>query len=168
MPVDVTDYVDVDSRMAQLGCHAGTGLTILPSNFSEAASPAEFLMSGTAPTIIKVLGRGGVQAGLLQADTTPPGFIHNKSHDWVVPAIYISAELMKTSPDLVSVAVDLIKDYAVSLYKGISDKKTIKAEIVIEQTNGHTYKRLSYEGDVEGLQQLAQVAKDVYGSDQGQ
>jgi hypothetical protein len=168
MSVDITDYVDVDSRMEQLGCKAAAGLTILPSNFGEAASPAEFLVPGTAPTIVKVLGRGGIQAGLPQADNTRPGFIHNKSHDWVVPAIYISAELMKTSPDLVSVAIDLIRDYAVSLYKGISDKKTIKAEIVIEQSHGHTYKRLSYEGDVEGLQQLAQVAKDIYGSDQGQ
>jgi hypothetical protein len=168
MPVQITDYVDVEGRMQELGCIAPAGLAILPANFGDVACPSEFLTSGTAPTIIKVLRRGGVEAGLVQADDNRPGFVHNKSHDWVVPAIYISAELLKTSPDLVSIAIDLIRDYAVSLYRGIANKKVIKAEIVVQQSDSHTYKRLTYEGDVEGLRELAQIAKDVHGSGQGQ
>jgi len=168
MAVEITDYVDVPDRMSQLGCAVRDEITLLPANFESAASAAEFVTAGTAPTIIKVLRQGGLHASVLQAGESGPGFIHNKSHDWVVPAIYISAELLKTTPDLISVAIDLIRDYAITLYRGVADRKVIKAEFVVEQSEGHTYKRLSYEGDVEGMREIAQIARDICGTDQGQ
>ena len=168
MTVEINDYIDVEGRMEELGCSSTADVLILPDNFEDALNASEFRTSGLTPTIVKVLRSGGVSAALPKYNGSPPAFIHNKNHDWIVPTIYISSELMKTTPDLLSLAIDVIRDYALSLYKGIADKKTVKAEIVVEEAAGHSYKRVTYEGDVEGLRELLRVAKDVYGSDEDQ
>lgn len=163
MAVEISDYIDIEQRMAELRVPPTEAVTILPTNFELAAAPSEFRVSGTAPTILKVLRHGGVSAQLLDARDLQPAFIHNKSHDWVVPVIFVSSELLKANPDLISITIDLIRDYAVSLFRGLGEKKCIKAEIVVEQKGGRTYKKLSYEGNVEGLRELAQIAREIYG-----
>jgi hypothetical protein len=168
MALEIEDYVDVKLRMQQLGCRSTADLLVLPENFTDATSASDFRTSGLASTIIKVLRSGGISASLLESETSSAAFIHNKNHDWIVPAIYISSELLKTNPDLLSLAIDCIRDYALFLYKGIADKKTVKAEVVVEEAAGHTYKRVTYEGDVEGLRELLRAAKEIYGGNQGQ
>ncbi|THD34440.1 MAG: hypothetical protein E7773_14725 [Sphingomonas sp.] len=108
---------------------------------------------------------GGVPTGTLAADKSqPPGFIHNKSHDWAVPIIFVSAELMKTSPDLIAAAIDLIRDYALSIFKGSGADKRVKLEVVVERNEKRTYQKVTYEGDVAGLGTVADMVTKVHRS----
>ena len=118
------EYLDVRERAETLQCSLEPILTFLPGNLEDAASADDFVIRGGVTTIRKVLEGGGVPAATLAAGRDqPPRFIHNKSHDWAVPIIFVSAELMKTSPDLIGVAIDLIRDYALSIFNGSGSDK---------------------------------------------
>jgi hypothetical protein len=146
MTTTVSDFPNVIERLAELGCTVPSTLAFLPSNLDSASKSSELAVQGQATTLTKVLRQGGIEVGAVMPETAPPGFIHNKSHDWVVPIVFISAELMKTSPDIVGIAIDLIRDYLISLFKGLSGSKAIKAEIVVEKRKGGTYRRLPMTG----------------------
>lgn len=164
MMIEVEDYLDVRERAEALGCELGSIITFLPSNLDIATSADDFIVRGEITTIRKVLNFGGVPSSMLSAKGAPsPGFVHNKSHDWAVPIIFIGAEMLKTAPDIVSVTIDLIRDYALDLFKGIGADKKVKAEIVVERSQGRTYQKVTYEGDVSGLNTLAEMVSRISG-----
>lgn len=159
------DYLDVRKRAEALHCSLEPILTFLPGNLEDAASADDFVIRGEVTSIRKVLEGGGVPTATLAAGgNQPPGFIHNKSHDWAAPIIFISAELMKTSPDLIGIAIDLIRDYALSIFKGSGSDKQVKLEVVVEHDEKRTYQKITYEGDVAGLRTVADMVTTVHRS----
>ena len=164
--IEIDDYSDVRERSVALGCVLGDGLVFLPDNLEEVAAADELVVRGEVTTLRKVLMQGGLQSGVLaNPGGRPPGFVHNKSHDWAVPMIFVSAELMKNSPDMIGVAMDLIRDYAVSLLKGIGTDRTVKAEIVVERSSAGTFQKITYEGAVEVLSEITEMVARVHGQD---
>ncbi len=164
--ITVEDYLDVPARADALGCALGNVLTFLPDNFESAASADDFLVRGEVTTIRKVLKAGGVASAVLSAEQArPAGFVHNKSHDWAVPVLFIGSELLKTSPDLPGMAIDLIRDYATGLFTGSGKDRQAKVEIVVERSKQRSYRKISYEGDVAGLDTLAQVITELHADD---
>lgn len=159
------EYLDVRERAETLQCSLEPILTFLPGNLEDAASADDFVIRGEVTTIRKVLEGGGVSTATLAAGRyRPPGFIHNKSHDWAVPIMFVSAELMKTSPDMIGVAIDLIRDYALSIFKGSGSDKRVKLEVVVEREETRTYQKVNYEGDVAGLEMVADMVLKVHRS----
>lgn len=159
------EYLDVRERAEALQCSLEPVLTFMPGNLEDAASANDFVIRGEVTTIRKVLEGGGVPTATLGAGRDhPPGFIHNKSHDWAAPIIFVSAELMKTSPDLIGVAIDLIRDYALSIFKGSGSDKRVKLEVVVERDERRTYQKVTYEGDVAGLETVADMVLKVHRS----
>lgn len=164
--ITIEDFLDVRARAQELDCTIHPIITFLPGNFDTAQSASDFVVRGEITTIRKVLGAGGISSAMLGAETaTTPGFIHNKSHDWAVPVIFVAAELLKTSPDLVGVAIDLIRDYAVSLFKGGGPDKHVKLEIVVERDGQRAYQKITYEGDVSGLSAITDMIAKKVGND---
>jgi len=149
-----------------LGCPLESIITFLPDNFESAETPNDFVVRGEVTTIRKVLAAGGIATATLSAPSaTPPGFIHNKSHDWAVPVIFVAAELVKTTPDLVAAVIDLIRDYAVSLFKGRGADKRVKIEIVVERERTRTYQKITYDGDVAGLESAIEMVGKAHGAE---
>lgn len=159
------EYLDVREQAETLQCSLEPVLTFLPGNFEDAASADDFVIRGEVTTIRKVLEGGGVPTATLAANRDhPPGFIHNKNHDWAAPIIFVSAELMKISPDLIGVAIDLIRDYALSILKGSGSDKRVKLEVVVERDEKRTYQKVTYEGDISGLDTVADMVWKVHRS----
>ena len=165
MTIEVSELPDLATQLAKLDCEMPATLAFLPSNLETEGDPAKLAVQGQATTLTKVLRRGGIEITTLLPPAVTPGFIHNKSHDWIAPVIFVSAELMKTSPDLVGAAIDLVRDYLISLFKGGSTAKAIKAEIVIEKRKRGAYQKIVYDGDIEGLRTLADMARDIHAAD---
>lgn len=69
MPVEVEDFVDVESRAAALGLNAPSGVCFLPRNIEDAASASELLYEGDVATL-RVLFR---QAGVVETRLEPAG-----------------------------------------------------------------------------------------------
>lgn len=159
-------YVDVRARAAVLGCALGNALTFLPDNLEGVATADDLVIRGEVTSLRKVLMHGGVPSSVLAGDgARPPGFVHNQSHDWAVPVIFVSAELMKTSPEMISVAIDLIRDYAVSLFMGSGTDRRVKAEIVVERTKDGTFQKITYEGPAAGIGEITKMVATIHGQD---
>ena len=56
----ISDYVDVNKKMADLGCRYPERMALLPINFESATSIAEFLQASEAATIKKLLVAEGL------------------------------------------------------------------------------------------------------------
>lgn len=164
--ITMEDYIDVRARANALGCTLGEGLVFLPDNFASAASANDFVVRGEITTIRKVLNTGGVASAVLSAETArPAGFVHNKSHDWMVPVLFVGSELLKTSPDLLGMAIDLIRDYAAGLLTGGEKDRQAKLEVVVERSKQRSYRKISYEGDVAGLDAVAEMIAKIHADD---
>jgi hypothetical protein len=164
--ITTAEFIDVRSRVRELGCTLDPILTFLPINLEDAVTADDFVVRGEVTTIHKVLALGGISTAMLGAEhAKPPGYVHNKSHDWAVPIIFVAAEMFKTSPDLVGAAIDLIRDYAVSLFKGSGRDKHVKIEVVVEREKTRTYQKITYEGDVSGIGSIAEMIAKAHGSE---
>lgn len=153
------DFAAVPEQAAKLGFPLPLGLTILPINFETAISGDELRFRGEALTIAKLLHGAGIEVARLGTNEGSEAFVHNKSHEWALPIIFIGSELMKTCPDLISLALSTVQDYVLELFKGMSNGRTIKAEVVIESSKSRKYRKISYEGDPSGLKDFAKVVK---------
>jgi hypothetical protein len=73
----------------------------------------------------------------------------------------VSASLLSQNPHVISVALGVVSNYLTDWFKGIPGSKKVRLDVVVEQTEGQTYKRIHYEGDPEGLNELARIVREV-------
>lgn len=57
--------------------------------------------------------------------------------------------------------VERLSNYLIDFFKGVSGRKVVKVDFVVEVSGEGTYKRLSYEGDVEGIKDLFNTIQAV-------
>lgn len=153
MPTTEHDYINVVERAAQLGCHLPSGFAIVPDNFATAPSRQELLMRGEGSTIRTLFRNHDMPLEDFLPKGERPRFVHNKSHDWAA-FIFVSAALLSENPALVSLALNVIANYLTDSFKGLPSKK-IKLDIAVERKGNSVSKRLTYEGDVAGLKEIA-------------
>jgi len=159
MGVEVSAFQPVPTRADELGCTMPSGFLILPENFEEAKQGDELRFAGEAATALKLLQSAGLPATKLTSLENTEGFVHNHSADWALPIIFIGSELLKQNPDMVTLAIGVMQNHVLELFKGVKMRPKIKAEVVIEDKRTAQYKRLTYEGDVDGLRELTATIK---------
>lgn len=142
-----------------LGMTLPDGLTFLPAGFERLEVGAPIMFAGEATTLRKLFLARGIPADRPTAAGSDTAFIHNKSHDWVAPTIFIGAELLKTDPNLISACIDVIRERVTTLFGGLTGGKLIKASIILERSSKKSSTKISYEGDAAGLAELAKVLK---------
>lgn len=162
MDIQQEDFVDVAEKALALGCQVPTGLALLPRNFESAISREELLHESEAPTV-RILWR---RAGLVETPIEPEGerfpqISEESFEEWVGPTIFVSGALMSQNPAVFSLALGVIANYLTDWFKGIPmGRGEARLDVVVEA--GKTrYRRLHYEGPVEGLQELAAIAREV-------
>lgn len=159
MATEIVDYVRVSDRASQLGCLVPTGIAILPENFERVATRGELLFGSEAATIRKLFQNNNFTVDpLLPIGERVPA-IHNKHFEWA-PLIFISAALISENPNAVSVALGIVSNYATDFFKGMSTKE-VRLSIVVEKKKNSNCKKLTYEGDIEGIRLLADSIREM-------
>lgn len=159
MAVQVSEFPSIQNNAAVLSCPMPPGILILPDNFEIAKQGDELLFAGEATTALKLLRHAGLPVAKLAGPEQVEAFVHNHDADWAFPLIFIGSELLKQSPDMVSLAISVLQDHVLDLFKGVKNRPKVKAEVVIEDRRTGHYKRLTYEGDAEGLRELTTTIK---------
>lgn len=161
MTTSVSDYISVRERLEKFGRPKLTGLVLLPANFDTADSIAELRQHAEAATV-KTLFRS---ADIPYSDVFPPEgrapYIQNNSLEWVAPTLFISASLVIENPTLVTMSLNVVSEYVAKLLRGVSGEKRVSLDVVIEQANGSTCKRISYKGPVDGLSSVGDVVRTI-------
>ena len=164
MPVDISDYIDVKQRALELGCNVPTELAILPRNFDVAKSKDELVHQNPVPTIRVLWRRAGISETRIEKEGDRFPYVKEKEFGgWLGPVIFVGSSLLKQSPEAVSLALGVISNYLAGWYSVIGGEQKVKLDIVVEQTEGGGYKRIEYEGDVEGLKELPPIVRRVGG-----
>jgi hypothetical protein len=73
----------------------------------------------------------------------------------------VSAAVLGEYPLAVSVALNVIGNYVTDFLRGIAGKKTVKFDIVVERRRDRSCRKISYDGDVEGLSSLADIVRQI-------
>ena len=72
----------------------------------------------------------------------------------------ISALFLSQNPNAISVAIGVISNYLTDWFKGTVGDKRVRLDIVVE-IEGSKYKRVHYDGNVEGLRELPKILREV-------
>lgn len=160
MTTKITDYVEVSKKMADLGCRYPERMALLPINFESAMSISEFLQASEAATIKKLLLAESLPLDDIVDRSQRPPYVKNKSGDWVAPIVFVSASMYSQNQALVSLALNVLGNYATDFFKGSPRVHDVTLKIVVEKKN-KTCKKITYQGPIDGLKDLAEVIREV-------
>jgi len=161
MASNVTAYIDVREKLARLGCRNPTGFAILPINFESAESIKDFRQASEAATVKTLLRSENLPHDDIVGRQDRPPYIQNNAFEWIAPTLFVSATLVSQNPVAISVALNVLGNYATDFFRGLSGKKTVKIEIVVEQAKAKSCKKISYEGPSDGLKDLADIIRST-------
>ncbi|MDK4715882.1 hypothetical protein [Rhizobium sp. CNPSo 4039] len=155
MITDVSNYVSVRDRAEQLGCMVSDRISVLPANFESAVSINDFLQRTEAATLRTLFRLNGVPSDDLVSREQRGAYIQNNSIEWIAPTLFVAGSIWSQEPNVVNLALNVLSTYITDFFKGAPGRKTVKLEIVVEKRRSTLCKRLKYEGDAEGIRELA-------------
>lgn len=158
MEVQVSDYIDVETKVLELGCTTPVGITILPRNFATATTSSEFIHEGTTPTIRTLLRQAGVQETRIEKEGEKIPYSVQKSWEWVGPVIFVSQWMLSNAA--FPIVINLISSYLYDIRKGHSDDANATVEYVVETTEKtkhgekRVYKRITIKGSPNDIKEF--------------
>lgn len=162
MSIEEFDYVDVPAKAVTFGYQPPEGLVLLPLNFEDAESPVALVYDDVSVTIRKLLRQAGIESLRLEGKQQKIPEVAEKSAEWVGPTLFFTASLLSQNPTIISVAVNVISSYLTELFKGLPIGKHLKLDIVVPEGDGKRYRKVHYEGPVEGLKELPPILKEIW------
>lgn len=166
MAVTVENYIDVQHKCDELNLKFPTKIAIIPRNFSEVLNKQSLLEEGTSVHVRRIWEQVGIVETPFAQDEDTFWAVTQKDTDWIGPTIFIAGSFYTQNPHLVSISLNLISEYVMSLFRitgGISRKSRL--DIVLENTKSlveeRKYIKISYEGCPEGIQELSQIIQDI-------
>ena len=159
MTTTSSEYPPVSKRAAAMGLTVPSGLVILPANFETADVGEELHFPKEALTISKLLSASGIPVSRLGADARR-GFIYNRDANFVVPTLFLAAELVK-SPDLLTASISVIQEYLGDVFGQVAGDRKVEADLVLEFGTSGQCRKISYKGDLAGLKDLPKIVKTI-------
>lgn len=159
MSYKIESFENFYVRIKDLNCKLPETLSFLPENFSEANSPTDFIYSDTVNDVIKIFRTNEIMASVL--DETNPRFRTRKNNDWLGPGIFIGFSLLTENSYLVTMALNVLSNYLTDLFKGSIQSRSVKFELVIETRKNVEFKKITYDGGVEGIIELVEIIKSL-------
>jgi hypothetical protein len=145
-----------------LGCSLPTGLAVLPLQFESATSRDELHTASHTTTVLKLFKEHHIPVESFLPPTDRPSYVVNKHFQWLGPTLFIPLALMNDNPQIVSLALGVLSNCITDFFKGIPIRqRNIKFDMVVETSSDRTYKKISYEGNVEGLLNLPEIIREM-------
>jgi hypothetical protein len=154
MPVTVEDFCIVADRCKSLGLLHPRGLAILPRKFDSATQLAELVHEDSTATIRKLLRERGVQESSVENAAQKLPRIQENAGDLILPTFFITASLFSENPALITVALNILSNYATDFFKGSSRTRNVDVSVVFERDENKVSKRIRYKGDLSGMKDL--------------
>lgn len=154
----VTEELDIRESVSLFGFTVPDGLVLLPKNLDTATSREELVYESSSATVRKILVQGGLQVESLEStngETLRQGF--EKSFNWLVPTIFVGADLMTQNPAAVTIALNMISAYLTELFRGFPGGRNVKLTVIVERDGRKLSKRIEYTGTADGLKDLPLV-----------
>jgi hypothetical protein len=159
MPMEVEEYVDLESRVAALGLRAPQGLAFLPRNLGDAAEQSDLLHESSVTTL-RVLFR---QSSIVEDCLEQPGqrirVIQENAFELILPALFVGSLLLSSNAAAINIALNVVANYVTDFFKGIGGEKRVKFSIVIKDKTTGKYKQYKYSGDPAGVKEFTKLVE---------
>ena len=87
----------------------------------------------------------------VQFATEPRTMLEQRSGDWFAPAMAITNQVINDHPVIVSVICGVISNYVFAFMTSVK-RPRVHVDLVIERTRGQTFVKVSYTGDLDGME----------------
>lgn len=157
MNYKVEEYNHLAEKFRRLELDISSSLIFLPENLEEAKSKEEFIFSDSLSDIEKIFRENNVSFSQLGGYSDQ--YRVRKNADWWGPAIYFGASMLSENSTAVSIALNVLSNYLTDFFKGSFGDKKVKIEIYVEERQDLKFKKITYEGGVEGIKELENIIK---------
>lgn len=159
MNYKIIEYTELAELLDKLNILPGNQFCFLPENLNETVKSEDFIYSVTTTDLNKVLKKES--RGISYLTNDKPLLRSRKSSDWFGPTILIGFSVLSENPQLIEISISLISSYLYDLFKGSGGNKKVKFDIVIGNENNKSFKKISYEGDIDGVKELNSIIKNL-------
>lgn len=157
MNYKIEPYNQLVDSISKHDIDLGQEVYFIPENVIESDKTSDFIYSETTSDIRKIFRKNNVPIHYLTEDK--PLLRSRKGADWFGPTLLIGFSVLFNNPHLIGIILNLISSYLYDFFKGKIGDKSVKFEIVIEYKKRKEYKKIKYEGSIEGIAELEKVIK---------
>lgn len=93
--------------------------------------------------------------------SNPEILVEQRSNEWFTPLLFVSSAAMSLTPELTSILCGLIANYVTDFFKGQSTPD-VRINVIYKETKNSKLTKISYEGDLEGLDKLKDSIDKVF------
>jgi hypothetical protein len=147
------------NKLKELEIDIPESLTFLPENITEVNKKSDFIFADSTTDFKKVFRLNEIQTTELISDSSI--YRTRKSADFYGPAIFISLSMLSENQHLIAIAINVASEYCKDFFKGTIGKKKVKLDIYVETHKKKTVKKISYEGDSEGIKDFTEIIKSL-------
>ena len=151
--------VEINEFLNKLGIEYPQELCFFPENIDSAKNRSELIFTDSISDISKVfkqqdinISRIGGESSLLRS---------RKNADFFVPALFFSFALISENPSVVSLSLSVLANHITDFFKGRFGRKKVNLDIYVETSKTKNIKKISYNGNVDGIERLADLIKSI-------
>lgn len=161
MTINISEYADVEKRASELNLNEPKNITFIPRNFLGVVSKTELVNEASVSTLRTLFRQNKLQESRFDSAENKIPYIHENAFDWICPAIFFSAAELSKNPELISIACGVIGNYLTDFFKGKKSNPNIKLEVIVKTTKNKKTKKITYEGNLEGIKEIASSVKEA-------
>lgn len=162
MAFEITEYCDVASRAEELGLNKPKGLAFLPRNFDTASDRNALLHESAVQTVRILFRENGIPENRVEPEGHKIACIQENEFALVLPTLFVGALLLTQDPHLLSLALNVIADYTTDFFRGIPGRNRVVLDVVVEDKTQKRSKKIHYEGTIDGLREITEIAGRVF------
>ena len=138
-------------------------IILLPQNYEFTNNKEDLFFNEEIKTVGKMFSMNSLDNFLIKINGKEiDNYFAQKSGEIILPSIFVSSLILTENPHLISVALGVVSNYATTLLKGIPKRnQTVKFKIITKNSKTNKISKIEYNGNVEGISELAKVLKDL-------
>lgn len=155
-----TEEIEIDNKLLP---DEDQLIVLLPQNYLECNDVEQFFYNEEIKTLSKMFSSGNLENYKMKIKGNAiDNYKAQKSGHIIIPSLFVSGLIMSENPELVSVAMSVIANYATTLLKGIPKRKqNVKFKIINKNHKTKKTSKIEYEGNVEGINELTKILKEI-------
>jgi hypothetical protein len=155
---EIKEYNKLTELLNKFKVDATDGLFFLPDNINDAEKSKDFIYSETTTDLRKIFES---KQPIDYLTNDKPLLRARKSADWFGPTILIGATILTENPHLIGITFNILSSYLYDIFKGTTNNKLVKFDIVLEDKKKKQHQKITYEGNVDGIKELEKVIKKL-------
>jgi len=161
------DEIEINN-FDEFGFNLSKKIIFVPENIEVTKNKDEFIFTDTLTDLNKILKNENTVFEILGGENKLQR--SRKNADLYLPAIFISYAVLSENPNLVSIGLNIISNFATDFFKRNfvskqNDVNKVNIDIFAETTETKstkkTVKKITYNGDIEGLKELPKIIKSL-------